>query len=342
MNNNINHSSHNSTTSFLQEHQQAMLNTSNNNFFTFSTNNPSSQNISGFNPSNNYNYSNNNINNYNNYNYDNNRNNDFLLHGNLGLLSPTTSEVLSSVVDGGRSGNEKPLPPLEVDVNEMGAGSGGDSGPHTPKSSISLSSTEAGGVDDESSHGKRDDNKEMHSNDQSGENTKKGNNKAKKKGEKKKKEERFAFLTKSEDDHLEDGYRWRKYGQKAVKNSPFPRSYYRCTTQKCTVKKRVERSFQDPTTVITTYEGQHNHPVPATLRGHAAALLPHYSLLAQPPSSILTQELLTHFGHEASSSSFAHFSQLQQLHNQHTRQLSIDDYGLLQDMIPPFLLKQEP
>lgn len=46
-----------------------------------------------------------------------------------------------------------------------------------------------------------------------------------KKSEKKKRERepRFAFMTKSEVDHLEDGYRWRKYGQKAVKNSPFPR-----------------------------------------------------------------------------------------------------------------------
>lgn len=34
---------------------------------------------------------------------------------------------------------------------------------------------------------------------------------------------RVAFMTKSEIDHLEDGYRWRKYGQKAIKNSPFPR-----------------------------------------------------------------------------------------------------------------------
>lgn len=30
-------------------------------------------------------------------------------------------------------------------------------------------------------------------------------------------------MTKSEIDHLDDGYRWRKYGQKAVKNSPYPR-----------------------------------------------------------------------------------------------------------------------
>jgi hypothetical protein len=33
------------------------------------------------------------------------------------------------------------------------------------------------------------------------------------------------------------------------------------------VKKRVERSYQDPAVVITTYEGKHTHPIPATLRG---------------------------------------------------------------------------
>lgn len=80
-----------------------------------------------------------------------------------------------------------------------------------------------------------------------------------KKGEKRMKQPRVAFVTKSQADNLEDGYRWRKYGQKAVKNSPFPRSYYRCTNTKCTVKKRVERSYEDPSMVITTYEGQHCH-----------------------------------------------------------------------------------
>nr|AML61756.1 WAKY 11-2 protein [Phyllostachys edulis] len=104
-----------------------------------------------------------------------------------------------------------------------------------------------------------------------GENSKKAN-KPKKKAEKRQQQPRVAFLTKSEVDHLEDGYRWRKYGQKAVKNSPYPRSYYRCTTPKCGVKKRVERSYQDPSTVITTYEGHHTHHSPASLRGGSAHL----------------------------------------------------------------------
>lgn len=37
-----------------------------------------------------------------------------------------------------------------------------------------------------------------------------------------------------------DGYRWRKYGQKTVKGSKHPRSYFRCTHQSCNVKKHIE------------------------------------------------------------------------------------------------------
>ncbi|XAR65257.1 hypothetical protein NMG60_11009311 [Bertholletia excelsa] len=103
--------------------------------------------------------------------------------------------------------------------------------------------------------------------------------KVRKKGQKRIRQPRFAFMTRSEVDHLEDGYRWRKYGQKAVKNSPFPRSYYRCTNSKCTVKKRVERSSEDPAIVITTYEGQHCHHSVGFPRGglvsHEAAFASH-------------------------------------------------------------------
>ncbi|KAF8045063.1 hypothetical protein N665_5674s0001 [Sinapis alba] len=91
--------------------------------------------------------------------------------------------------------------------------------------------------------------------------------KEKKKAQKRMRQQRFAFMTKSDVDNLEDGYRWRKYGQKAVKNSSFPRSYYRCTNSRCTVKKRVERSSEDPSIVITTYEGQHCHQTVGFPRG---------------------------------------------------------------------------
>ncbi|KAL9241471.1 hypothetical protein vseg_015581 [Gypsophila vaccaria] len=72
-------------------------------------------------------------------------------------------------------------------------------------------------------------------------------------------EPRFCFKTMSDVDVLDDGYKWRKYGQKVVKNTLHPRSYYRCTQDKCRVKKRVERLAEDPRMVITTYEGRHVH-----------------------------------------------------------------------------------
>ncbi|OIV96418.1 hypothetical protein TanjilG_09845 [Lupinus angustifolius] len=78
-------------------------------------------------------------------------------------------------------------------------------------------------------------------------------------------EQRVAFKTKSEVEILNDGYRWRKYGKKTVKNSPYPRNYYRCSADRCPVKKRVERDRVDPRYVITTYEGKHTHLVPNNL-----------------------------------------------------------------------------
>ncbi|KAA3483175.1 putative WRKY transcription factor 75 [Gossypium australe] len=86
-----------------------------------------------------------------------------------------------------------------------------------------------------------------------------------KKGENKKiRKPRYAFQTRSQVDILDDGYRWRKYGHKAVKNSKFPRSYYRCTHQGCKVKKQVQRLTKDEGIVETTYEGMHSHPIQKT------------------------------------------------------------------------------
>lgn len=63
----------------------------------------------------------------------------------------------------------------------------------------------------------------------------------------------------------DDGYNWRKYGQKHVKGSEFPRSYYKCTFLNCPVKKKVERSLEGLVTEII-YRGAHNHPKPPSSR----------------------------------------------------------------------------
>ncbi|KAH6780690.1 hypothetical protein C2S52_011927 [Perilla frutescens var. hirtella] len=51
-----------------------------------------------------------------------------------------------------------------------------------------------------------------------------------------------------------DSWSWRKYGQKPIKGSPYPRGYYRCSSSKgCPARKQVERSRLDPTTLLITY-----------------------------------------------------------------------------------------
>lgn len=42
-------------------------------------------------------------------------------------------------------------------------------------------------------------------------------------------------------------------------NFSWIRSYYRCTNPHCSAKKQVERSTDDPDTIIITYEGLHLH-----------------------------------------------------------------------------------
>jgi len=97
-----------------------------------------------------------------------------------------------------------------------------------------------------------------------------------------------------------DLWAWRKYGQKPIKGSPYPRldgipsplascgermartitgseqldlthwllcflnrGYYRCSSFKeCAARKQVERSHLNPNTFILTYIGEHNHAMP--------------------------------------------------------------------------------
>ncbi|NP_001147623.1 uncharacterized protein LOC100281232 [Zea mays] len=249
---------------------------------------------------------------------------------------------------------------LSVDASHDSQGTSGAPGGeaaamHTPNSSVSLSSSDRDGEGQQPRRCKKgrtnkaEDAEGDEKDQQDGENSTKAN-KSKKKAEKRQRQPRVAFLTKSEVDHLEDGYRWRKYGQKAVKNSPYPRSYYRCTTPKCGVKKRVERSYQDPSTVITTYEGQHTHHSPASLRAGGAhlfmssahALPPH---LTMPSSSFRPDLNLMSMMHPAmvganpnmflpSMPPPPHMSTPSPAPDPPLQQHHFTDYALLQDLFP--------
>ncbi|URE32330.1 WRKY [Musa troglodytarum] len=235
------------------------------------------------------------------------------LHG-----STTDCSLVAQGLDAPRS---QPCDPVVGGDGGENAPAGGADGmtPVTPNFSASSSSTEAAGDEDWGPCKVDQPKQEVQEEEKHAPRGGEGSDKAKKANKPRKKGERqrgprFAFMTKSEVDHLEDGYRWRKYGQKAVKNSPYPRSYYRCTAQKCNVKKRVERSCQDPTTVITTYEGQHTHHSPASLRGGGA------HMLSPSPTTNLRRSVLLQQVSRGSSSP----------------QIHVPDHGLLQDIVPSF------
>ncbi|KAE8709229.1 WRKY DNA-binding protein 70, putative isoform 1 [Hibiscus syriacus] len=80
----------------------------------------------------------------------------------------------------------------------------------------------------------------------------------------------------------EDNYTWRKYGQKEILGSRYPRAYYRCTHQKmynCPAKKQVQRLDNDFYTFEVTYIGQHTC--------HMSSTAPS---IAPPPSTPLIQD----------------------------------------------------
>ncbi|XP_030500507.2 probable WRKY transcription factor 53 isoform X2 [Cannabis sativa] len=59
---------------------------------------------------------------------------------------------------------------------------------------------------------------------------------------------------------LDDGFSWRKYGQKDILGAKYPRGYYRCThrnVQGCLATKQVQRSDDDPTIFEITYRARH-------------------------------------------------------------------------------------
>ncbi|XVF13000.1 hypothetical protein REPUB_Repub08aG0169300 [Reevesia pubescens] len=97
----------------------------------------------------------------------------------------------------------------------------------------------------------------------------------------------------------DDGYSWRKYGQKDILGAKYPRSYYRCTyrnTQNCWATKQVQRSDEDPTIFEVTYRGSHT--------------CAHGNLAIPPPASPEKQE---------------HKSNTDNLNNNNNQQLQTQD-----------------
>ncbi|KAL2936579.1 putative WRKY transcription factor 40 [Bienertia sinuspersici] len=81
---------------------------------------------------------------------------------------------------------------------------------------------------------------------------------------------RVAVRTEASDSSLilKDGYQWRKYGQKVTRDNPCPRAYFKCSfAPSCPVKKKVQRSLEDQSMLVATYEGDHNHPAPVQPEG---------------------------------------------------------------------------
>ena len=106
------------------------------------------------------------------------------------------------------------------------------------------------------------------------------------------------------------------------------------------MKKRVERSFQDPSIVITTYEGQHNHPIPTTIRGSASAMFSH-SMLTPAPLATGPRRFPAHLqGYNLVQMPAATSNKNLGAFPQNVNQ--VPDYGLLQDIVPSMFFRQEP
>lgn len=91
-----------------------------------------------------------------------------------------------------------------------------------------------------------------------------------------------------ESETMDDGCAWRKYGQKNILNSKYPRCYYRCThkyDQDCRATKQVQIMQENPILMYhTTYFGNHTCNS-AKIRKHNNSQFNHH-MLESPPFEV--------------------------------------------------------
>ncbi|KVH95414.1 probable WRKY transcription factor 29 [Cynara cardunculus var. scolymus] len=82
-----------------------------------------------------------------------------------------------------------------------------------------------------------------------------------------------------------DPWAWRKYGQKPIKGSIYPRSYYRCSSSKgCMARRQVEQSCTDPSIYILTYTADHNHAQPTRRNSLAGITRNRFKITPKSPT----------------------------------------------------------
>ncbi|KAE8657641.1 Detected protein of unknown function [Hibiscus syriacus] len=196
--------------------------------------------------------------------------------------------------------------------------------------------------------------------------------KAKKTNQKRQRKPRFAFMTKSEVDHLEDGYKWRKYGQKAcadVTNRFLNRGrvfgYFEFTVIASVVDviAAVTSNSDDDETSISRPKSRSSYYrcistscnvkkrversftdpniVVTTYEGqhtHPSPLVPHTSLGGSHLNSGISAGAV--FGMSMQRAQ-PHFYRQQIPFSSALSPLLKDDHGLLQDFIPSHMLKEE-
>jgi len=118
----------------------------------------------------------------------------------------------------------------------------------------------------------------------------------------------------------EDGYEWRKYGEKKINGTSFTRSYFRCTYKDdtgCLATKHVQlKDSSDPPVFQVTYNNKHtcnNYCTSATTAANkssinplnAAVMINNNVVVKQEPPAVLVLPPLV----EASSSALAFYHQ---------------------------------